>query len=966
MYNSQKSQLNFIAYRTYFGMLLLVLNACSGGDGVDPTKPGERIPPEIINTTPADGSTGVPVSSGITVEFSETIDASTITTGSFTLVGASSVSGSTSVATDQLSATFTPNTDLPFSTEYTAIITTSVTDANRNALAENFVWQFTTENPPDISPPTVLSTFPTENATGVSIGATISVFFSEEIDSTTLDFNSLFLMGTGLVGGSVEIAADNLSATFTPDANLDFGTAYTATMTTAVTDLSGNSFDQNKVWSFTTEAAPDTSAPTVINTSPTESATNIALDTSITVVFSETVNPATVNSNSFILQGGSPITGTVVVAPDNLSATFTPNSDLDFDVVYTATITTAVTDFSDNPLSQNKVWQFTTVPDTIPPTVSSTTPVDGSSNIPVDTSITVVFSEPVAPASVTPNSFTLQGSAAVAGTVVVANDNLSATLTPSENLAYNTTYTATITTAITDTNGNPITQNFALQFTSAPDLLSPSLLSVTPLENATLQLVGSPITATFDEPIDCATVSTVSFQLNEDANNIPGTVICNNSAIKFNPTSVISNSALIANFTGQITDLAGNAASPYSWSFDIKPWTQLTGTDSREVSNSIAADDAGNIYIGGMTYGSLAATNAGLSDISLVKYDKYGNMAWARQRGSTGYDEIFDVTTDINSNIYVAGYTAADLEGQSAGSLDYIVAKYDPNGSMIWIKQMGSLGSEQARGITTDSSGNIYITGYTFSDLEGVNSGSSDFFIVKLDSSGNKLWGVQLGSTGNEDSYDIATDISGDVYVTGSTTGALGGNTNQGSTDLFIAKYDSVGSLVWVKQIGTVEGELGRDITVGTSGNIYVVGYTEGSIGAANAGFFDLLVIKLDSRGTVAWTRQLGTAANDLGYGITSDINGNIYATGSTGGDLDGNISAGLGDLFVVQYDNNGNKVWTKQLGTIGGESGSSVTTDGGGNIYITGATNGELDGSLNSGNHDFFVVKYNSDGRKL
>jgi hypothetical protein len=107
------------------------------------------------------------------------------------------------------------------------------------------------------------------------------------------------------------------------------------------------------------------------------------------------------------------------------------------------------------------------------------------------------------------------------------------------------------------------------------------------------------------------------------------------------------------------------------------------------------------------------------------------------------------------------------------------------------------------------------------------------------------------------------------------------------------------------------------------------------------------------------WTRQLGTAGKDQGRGIAVDAGGNIYVTGYTGGELDGNKNAGDEDLFLVKYDPSGIKQWTRQLGTASYDAGTAVAVDNRGNIYATGYTEGGLDGNTNAGEFDAFLIKF-------
>ena len=146
-------------------------------------------------------------------------------------------------------------------------------------------------------------------------------------------------------------------------------------------------------------------------------------------------------------------------------------------------------------------------------------------------------------------------------------------------------------------------------------------------------------------------------------------------------------------------------------------------------------------------------------------------------------------------------------------------------------------------------------------------------------------------------------------------------------------------------------------------------GYTNGGLDVnSNSGNKDIFLVKYNSSGTKQWTRQLGTSANDLGYGVVVDSSNNIYVTGDAGGGLDGNTSSGNHDLFLVKYNSSGVKQWTKQLGTSDWDQGNGVTVDSLGDIYVTGYTNDGLDGNTNVGvvgSADIFLVKYNASGVK-
>ena len=147
------------------------------------------------------------------------------------------------------------------------------------------------------------------------------------------------------------------------------------------------------------------------------------------------------------------------------------------------------------------------------------------------------------------------------------------------------------------------------------------------------------------------------------------------------------------------------------------------------------------------------------------------------------------------------------------------------------------------------------MTGRAGGGLDGnTSAGSIDLFVVKYNSSGTKQWTKQLGTSGGEESYGVATDSSGNVYVTGYTAsgGGLDGNTSAGKHDLFVVKYNSSGTKQWTKQLGTSSDDYASGVATDSSGNIYVTGYTEegGLDGNTSAGDYDLFVVKYNSSGT--------------------------------------------------------------------------------------------------------------------
>lgn len=234
-------------------LLSVLMWQCQKDDSDDPL---DTIKPTVTSTVAANSAVDVAVSSTLTATFSEAMFAGSITTETFTLMqGTTSVSGVVTYA-DPV-ATFTPAASLAPSTVYTATITTGAKDLASNALEADYVWSFTTGIVPDNNKPTVVTTLPLNAAIAIETNTTVSATFSEVMDPLTVTASTFTLMnGATAVTGIVTYTG--LVATFTPSANLAVSTEYTATITSGVKDLAGNSLAENEVWSFTTSttAAP--------------------------------------------------------------------------------------------------------------------------------------------------------------------------------------------------------------------------------------------------------------------------------------------------------------------------------------------------------------------------------------------------------------------------------------------------------------------------------------------------------------------------------------------------------------------------------------------------------------------------------------------------------------------------------------------------------------------------------------
>ncbi|MBN1435568.1 MAG: SBBP repeat-containing protein [Sedimentisphaerales bacterium] len=400
--------------------------------------------------------------------------------------------------------------------------------------------------------------------------------------------------------------------------------------------------------------------------------------------------------------------------------------------------------------------------------------------------------------------------------------------------------------------------------------------------------------------------------------------------------------------------------TPLAWAEDPYPveWARQFGTSASDGCYGVSADDLGNVFVSGWTEGDLAGV-VGNADAFIRKYDSAGNIIWTRQIGTIYNDNGYALTADGYGNVYTTGYINSQ-DGAYDPTADVFISKYDSVGDLVWTRQLATTANDFSCGVSVDGLGNVYIGGQTSGELAGPGSalGSDDAFVSQYDTSGNLIWTQQLGTTSIDRIRGVHADGLGNVLVTGYTYGDLDGS-NTGDSDAIICKYDSVGNLVWSQQYGTVATDFGFGVCTDSLGNFFITGETRGSLNGPHAGtpsYYDAYLRKYDSDGNCLWAQQFGGNPTDCGANVSTDALGNAYVSGYSGSDLGGENEGGY-DAFVRKYDSNGSLVWTQQFGTSGDDIGFGLSIDSLGRVFLAGRTEGDLFGA-NAGDYDAFVMK--------
>ncbi len=343
-------------------------------------------------------------------------------------------------------------------------------------------------------------------------------------------------------------------------------------------------------------------------------------------------------------------------------------------------------------------------------------------------------------------------------------------------------------------------------------------------------------------------------------------------------------------------------------------WKKQLGTSADDYAEGLAIDSNDNIYIAGKTEGTLESGFSRSSDASgdavLISYESDGTERWRKQLGGASDDWSFAVAVDKSNNInniYVTGKTEGSLSGSNQGGSDIFLAKYNDSGTLQWVQQQGTTSDDAAYAIAIDSGDKIFITGHTEGQLASTaSSGERDIFVMQWNTAGALQWVKQFGSDQDDYARGIATDSSGNVLVAGYSYGKFV-STNQGRSDIVLLKLDSSGGLVWQRQLASDKKDMGKAVVVDGNDDIFVGGLTEGSMNCKyNRGFSDVLLIRYNSDGTWQWTEQYGSVGLDYGKSLVLDGSNNLLFSGWTNGNIDGNFSEGNNDLLVLKYNQSG------------------------------------------------------------
>lgn len=417
----------------------------------------------------------------------------------------------------------------------------------------------------------------------------------------------------------------------------------------------------------------------------------------------------------------------------------------------------------------------------------------------------------------------------------------------------------------------------------------------------------------------------------------------------------------------------------------------IEGTMSAERFN-VKQTPSGNVLLVGTFNGTIdldpdtgvvSKTSFGSNDIAMAMYDSLGNFLWGHQFGSSNAESAYAFEVDDTGNIYMGANIRGntDFDPDSGTAIFYsstyfeaVIVKFSPNGQYLWGKQInGSVGSNVNQ-IELDEQNNLHIMGRFNGNIDFIadtgmislsSSGNVDSYFAKLDPLGNTIWAHKIGGFNNDFINSLALANDGSIYLAGSFNSSCdfdpGPNTynlnSSGKNDIFLAKYNSSGNLLWAYKAGSSENDNGSSVGVDPDGNVVLFAafnhtvdfrFGSGAFNLTSQGISDIAVAKYTSSGNLMWVKQFGNADYDWVTGSDIAPDGAIYFIGYFSDSLDLNpssavnlaISKGQYDGYINKLDENGNYVWGKRFGGTSYDYCFFINVESRNDVFVSGTYN--------------------------
>lgn len=415
-------------------------------------------------------------------------------------------------------------------------------------------------------------------------------------------------------------------------------------------------------------------------------------------------------------------------------------------------------------------------------------------------------------------------------------------------------------------------------------------------------------------------------------------------------------SHIFVNFLFIITPFFLSAQADVNWQISL-------GGSGDDTSYSIEKTSDNGFIVAGRsnsTDGDVTG-NQGDFDYWVVKLNESGELEWEKTYGGTQMDSASEIIQTLDGGYIMIGYTLSN-DGDvtiNNGISDYWVVKIDSSGNIEWERSYGGSGLDMGQSIDQTDDGGYILAGQSGSNDGDVsnNHGNMDYWIVKINSSGDIEWEKSYGGSNSDGPSKIKQTSDGGYIVTGSSASNDGDVTgNNGDFDVWVIKIDEMGTLEWEKSFGGTNADSSQDLQLTSDGGFIISGYFQ----VVAPLDWDYIVLKIDSNGDMVWEKSLGGTNTENAFGIAPTGDNGWIVSGHSNS-TDGNVSGNHGgyDYWIVKLDENGELDWEQNFGGSGDEQSYGIVQANDGGFVITGqSTSNDIDLTNNNGGVDIWVLK--------
>ncbi|MBW8048923.1 MAG: T9SS type A sorting domain-containing protein [Cytophagales bacterium] len=404
---------------------------------------------------------------------------------------------------------------------------------------------------------------------------------------------------------------------------------------------------------------------------------------------------------------------------------------------------------------------------------------------------------------------------------------------------------------------------------------------------------------------------------------------------------------------------------------DLISWEKTYGGSTFDGALSIKQTSDGGYITCGYAYSNDGDVNDHYGapwypDGWVVKLNAAGDTLWTKSLGGT-YDEYANDVIQTNDGGYIVALQTNSTDSFSQGGWDYWIVKLDSMGTVEWQKNYGGTGTDKAFSVVQTNDGNYMVAGYSSStdgDVTGNIGGSTDFWIIKIDTIGNMIWDKSYGGTSSDIAYSIEpTNDYGYIIGGYSYSNDVDVDTNKGGRDYWILKIDSAGNIDWQKALGGAWWDICSKVIQTSDGGYIAAGFSASDDGDATVwlgGSYDYWIVKLDSIGTIEWEKTLGGSDIDIANSIIQSSDGGyMVAVYSASNDSNVTFNHGKEDYWIVKLDTAGNIQWEESLGGDSIDYAYSIIQLNDGSYVVAGFSQ-SMEGDVTGvkGKEDFWIVK--------